>query len=100
MRGPCSAPSRDFVHKSSARLQPDPAVGPAPPQYVDFLLHEEYVVKILGGKHFKTPDGEFVEMKSGTQYAIHVKNCRAYGKSHTFYCFKNIFQLYHHVKLG
>ena len=30
-------------------------------------------MKILGGKHFKTPGGEFVELKSGTQYAIHVK---------------------------
>ena len=57
-------------------------------------------MEILGGKHYKTPEGEFVEMKSGTQYEIHVKNSHAYGKSHTYYCFKNIFQLYHHVKLG
>ena len=50
-------------------------------------------MEILGGKHYKTPDGEFVEMKSGTQYKIHVKNSHAYGKSRTYYCFKNIFQL-------
>ena len=37
-------------------------------------------MEILGGKHFKTPDGEFVEVKSGTQYKIHVKNSRPYGK--------------------
>lgn len=37
-------------------------------------------MEIFGGKHFKTPEGEFVEMKSGTQYKIHVKNSRAYGK--------------------
>lgn len=36
-------------------------------------------MKIIGGKHFKTPDGEFVEMKSGTQYKIHVKNSHTYG---------------------
>ena len=45
-------------------------------------------MEILGGKHYKTPDGEFVEMKSGTQYKIHVKNSHVYGKSHTYYCFK------------
>ncbi|RMX51539.1 hypothetical protein pdam_00010298, partial [Pocillopora damicornis] len=78
-RGPCPAPSRDFVLESSARLQPDPAAGPAPARYVNFLVHEGYVVEILGGKHYKTPDGEFVEMKSGTQYKIHVKNSHAYG---------------------
>ena len=37
-------------------------------------------MEILGGKHFKTPEGEFVEVKSGTQYKIHVKNSRPYGK--------------------
>ena len=48
-------------------------------------------MEIIGGKHFKTPDGEFVELKSGTQYKIHVKNSHAYSKdaypptlSHTF----------------
>jgi len=46
---------------------------------VDFLACQGYVVEILGGKHFKTPEGEFVEMKSGKQYKIHVKNTRAYG---------------------
>ena len=56
-------------------------VGPEPTRYVDFLTCQGYVVEILGGKHFKTPEGEFVEMKSGTQYKIHVKNTHAYGKN-------------------
>lgn len=55
-------------------------VGPKPTRYVDFLAWQGYVVEILGGKHFKTPEGEFVEMKSGTQYKIHVKNTHTYGK--------------------
>ena len=51
-------------------------------------------MEIIGGKHFKTPEGEFVELKSGTQYKIHVKNTHNYGKkgapylhtkSHIFY---------------
>lgn len=37
-------------------------------------------MEIIGGKHFKTPEGEFVELKSGTQYKIHVKNTHTYGK--------------------
>ena len=56
-------------------------VGPEPTRYVDFLACQGYVVEILGGKHFKTPEGEFVEMKSGTQYKIHVKNTHACGKN-------------------
>ena len=57
-------------------------VGPAEPtRYVDFLACQGYDVEILGGKHFKTPEGEFVEMKSGTQYKIHVTNTHAYGKN-------------------
>ena len=56
-------------------------VGPEPTRYVDFLACQGYVVEILGGKHFKTPEGEFVEMKSGTQYKIHVKNTHTYGKN-------------------
>ena len=54
--------------------------GPESTRYVDFLAYQGYVVGILGGEHFKTPEGEFVEMKSGTQYKIHVKNTHAYGK--------------------
>ena len=63
-----------------SRLQHDSSVTPAPVRYVNYLAHEGYSVEIIGGKHFKTPDGEFVEIKSGTQYKIHVKNSRAYGK--------------------
>ena len=55
-------------------------VGPESTRYVDFLAYQGYIVGILGGNHFKTPEGEFVEMKSGTQYKIHVKNTHAYGK--------------------
>lgn len=62
------------------RVQHDRSGGPAPVRYVNFLACEGYTVEIIGGKHFKTPEGEFVEMKSGTQYKIHVKNTRAYGK--------------------
>ena len=54
--------------------------GPAAVRYVNFLAYGGYSVEILGGKHFKTPDGEFVEIKSGTQYEIHVKNSHPYGK--------------------
>ena len=63
-----------------SRLQQDSSDNPAPVRYVNYLAYEGYSVEIIGGKHFKTPDGEFVEIKSGTQYKIHVKNSRAYGK--------------------
>lgn len=49
-------------------------------QYVNFLVLEGYSVQIVGGKHFSTPDGEFVELKSGTQYEIRLKNSHPYGK--------------------
>ena len=49
-------------------------------------------MEILGGKHFKTPEGEFVEMKSGTQYKIHVKNTHAYGKKIHITCIADITQ--------
>ncbi|KAL9976300.1 hypothetical protein ACROYT_G013584 [Oculina patagonica] len=61
---------------SSGRIKP---VGPEPVRYVNFLACKGYTLEIIGGKHFKTPEGEFVEMKSGTQYKIHVKNTHAYG---------------------
>lgn len=63
-----------------SRLQHDSSVAPAPVRYVNYLAYQGYSVEIIGGKHFKTPEGEFVEIKSGTQYKIHVKNSRAYGK--------------------
>lgn len=64
-------------HLEAERIKP---VGTENARYVDLLIFQGYVVEILGGKHFKTPEGEFVEMKSGTQYKIHVKNTHAYGK--------------------
>ena len=63
-----------------SRLQHDSSVAPAPVRYVNYLAYQGYSVEIIGGKHFKTPEGEFVEIKSGTQYKIHVKNSRDYGK--------------------
>ncbi|XP_067054528.1 uncharacterized protein [Acropora muricata] len=48
-------------------------------QYVNFLVFEGYSVQILGGKHYSTPDGEFVELKSGTQYKILLKNSHPYA---------------------
>ncbi|PFX33104.1 hypothetical protein AWC38_SpisGene2034 [Stylophora pistillata] len=70
--------SSESVGPSSDRLQHDSA-EPAVTRYVNFLVYMGYSVEILGGKHYKTPDGEFVEMKSGTQYKIHVKNSHDYG---------------------
>ena len=49
-------------------------------QYVNFLALEGYSVQIVGGKHFNTPEGEFVELKSGTHYEIRLKNSHPYGK--------------------
>ena len=53
-------------------------------QYVNFLVLKGYSVQIVGGKHFNTPDGEFVELKSGTQYKICLKNSHPYGKAALF----------------
>ncbi len=79
--GPAQAGQRGAQALSGpGRVQHDRSAGPAPVRYVNFLACEGYTVEIIGGKHFKTPEGEFVEMKSGTQYKIHVKNTRAYGK--------------------
>ena len=58
----------------------DSTAGPSPVGYVNRLAYQGYSVEIIGGKHYKTPDGEFVELKSGTQYKIQVKNSHAYGK--------------------
>ena len=63
------------------RLQLDSIAGAPLMRYVDYLAYQGYSVEIIGGKHYKTPDGEFVEMKSGTQYKIHVKNSHAYSKN-------------------
>ena len=87
-RGPAHAPASGAAVAACSqvqagqhsRLQPDSSDNPAPVRYVNYLAYEGYSVEIIGGKHFKTPDGEFVEIKSGTQYKIHVKNSRAYGK--------------------
>ena len=49
-------------------------------QYVNFLALEGYSVQIVDGKHFNTPEGEFVELKSGAHYEILLKNSHPYGK--------------------
>ena len=62
------------------QLHLDSTAGPPPAGYANRLAYQGYSVEIIGGKHYKTPDGEFVELKSGTQYKIQVKNSHAYGK--------------------
>ena len=49
-------------------------------QYVNFLALGGYSVQIVGGKHFNTPEGEFVELTSGTHYEILLKNSHPHGK--------------------
>ena len=80
-----AGPAPSFASGASAqagqgRLQHDSIAGPPPTRYVNYLAYQGYSVEIIGGKHYKTPDGEFVELKSGTQYKIHVKNSHAYSK--------------------
>ena len=62
------------------QLYLDSTAEPPPVGYANRLAYQGYSVEIIGGKHYKTPDGEFVELKSGTQYKIRVKNSHAYGK--------------------
>ena len=66
-------------HTSSKPRLSNPE-GQGTVQYVNFLVLEGYSVQIVGGKHFSTPDGEFVELRSGTQYKILLKNSHPYGK--------------------
>ena len=84
-KGPASAPTPFFtpsVHAQmgQGQLHLDSTAGPPPVGYVNRLAYQGYSVEIIGGKHYKTPDGEFVELKSGTQYKIQVKNSHVYGK--------------------
>ena len=67
-----------YIHLLTA-VPSDPVVMPAPVRYTNFLEKDGYVVEIIGGKHYTTPDGEFVEMKSGIQYKIFVKNMHNQG---------------------
>ena len=106
VKGPCAAGSSGaqtgqqhtgVQSNSSARIK---HVGPEPTRYVDFLACQGYVVEILGGKHFKTPEGEFVEMKSGTQYKIYVKNTHAHGKNIDITCIADITQRKSHLLNG
>ena len=79
---PNPAPSSQ-AQVGQGRLQHDSIAGPPPMRYVNYQAYQGYSVEIIGGKHYKTPDGEFVELKSGTQYKIHVKNSHAYSKDGT-----------------
>ncbi|XP_015771205.1 PREDICTED: uncharacterized protein LOC107349537, partial [Acropora digitifera] len=65
-------------HTSSKPRLSNPE-GQGTVQYVNFLVLEGYSVQIVGGKHFSTPDGEFVELKSGTQYKILLNNSHPYA---------------------
>lgn len=57
-----------------------PVLMPEPVCYTNVLELSDYMVEIIGGKHFTTPHGEFVEVKSGTQYKIHVVNMYDEGR--------------------
>ena len=84
-KGPASDPTLFFtpsVHAQmgQGQLYLDSTAELPPVGYANRLAYQGYSVEIIGGKHYKTPDGEFVELKSGTQYKIRVKNSHAYGK--------------------
>ena len=49
----------------------------SPVKVINFLEFEGYIVEIIGGKHFSTPQGEFVELRNGCQYKIHAVNTHA-----------------------
>ena len=69
-----------MARQSSTKPRLSNSEGQGTVQYVNFFALEGYSVQIVGGKHFNTPDGEFVELKSGTQYEILLKNSHPYGK--------------------
>ena len=69
-----------MARQSSSKPRLSNPEGQGTVQYVNFLVLRGYSVQIVGGEHFNTPDGEFVELKSGTQYKIRLKNFHAYGK--------------------
>ena len=69
-----------MARQSSSKPRLSNPEGQETVQCVNFLVLEGYSVQIVGGKHFSTPDGEFVELKSGTQYEIRLKNSHPYGK--------------------
>ena len=75
-----SKTSASVARQSSSKSRLSNPVGQGSVQYMNFLMLEGYSVQIVGGKHFSTPDGEFVELKSGTQYEIRLKNSHPYGK--------------------
>ena len=55
--GPAVAACSQVQAVQHSRLQHDPSVGPAPVRYVNYFAYEGYSVEIIGGKHFKTPEG-------------------------------------------
>ncbi|KAK2556937.1 Astrocytic phosphoprotein PEA-15 [Acropora cervicornis] len=76
--------SAPVAQQSSTKPRLSNPEGQGIVQYVNFLVLEGYSVQIVGGKHFSTPDGEFVKLRSGTQYKILLKN------SHPYACNVNI----------
>ena len=75
-----TSPGVPAARLSSSKPRLSKPEGQGTVQYVNFLTREGYSVQIVGGKHFNTPEGEFVELKSGTHYEILLKNSRSYGK--------------------
>ncbi|XP_015771219.1 PREDICTED: uncharacterized protein LOC107349548 isoform X4 [Acropora digitifera] len=71
--------SAPVAQQSSTKPRLSNPEGQGIVQYVNFLVLEGYSVQIVGGKHFSTPDGEFVELRSGTQYKILLKNSHPYA---------------------
>ena len=47
---------------------------PLKPKSDNYLEMDGYRVEIKGGRHFETTEGEFVEVRSGTNYALTVTN--------------------------
>ncbi|XP_074615877.1 uncharacterized protein LOC141875488 [Acropora palmata] len=73
-----TSPGVPAARLSSSKPRLSKPEGQGTVQYVNSLTRKGYSVQIVGGKHFKTPEGEFVELKSGTHYEILLKNSRSY----------------------
>jgi len=74
-----TSPGVPAARLSSSKPRLSKPEGQGTVQYVNSLTRKGYSVQIVGGKHFKTPEGEFVKLKSGTHYEILLKNSRSYA---------------------
>ena len=50
------------------------------------LVVQGYSVKIVGGKHYSTLRGEYVELKTGMNFKLHVTNNTPKGKKLPYKC--------------